>query len=301
MHLKYLNRASQFDDWFECVGVHVCVCVSLFSLYTFLFLSSLVASHSERVFATEEEWNWILTLSLHPHTHTLTCTQCLVCGRFPWWVATLRYSRILPHHYSWEPPQTHTISYFNHKQTSNIIFLWHEMPNWKFFRHSSSFGACYTEINLVTPFLCLISDDLCFFTSHTSNHSFSLTLPFVESPLRITDIIINDQFINVFHTRKSKSRYNHNNHSYVSIYARITLMVCGIHSKHFIFHLINSFHFILLINKSPVNLLFAIFYNGKIFCNGISSRWDSPGLFLLPNFMFLVRLMVGKNTLRYNA
>lgn len=34
------------------------------------------------------------------------------------------------------------------------------------------------------------------------------------------------------------------------------------------FHLIISFHFILLINKSPVNLLFYIFHNGNI-CDGI--------------------------------
>lgn len=47
----------------------------------------------------------------------------------------------------------------------------------------------------------------------------------------------------------------------------------GRQPKHFIFHLTISFHFILLINKSPVNLLFYIFHNGNI-CNAIFEYLD---------------------------
>lgn len=78
MHLKYLNRASQFDDWFECVGVHVCVCVSLFFSVHFSipFIVGGVTFGTCVCYWRGMELNFnSFFASAHPHTHmyTMSC------------------------------------------------------------------------------------------------------------------------------------------------------------------------------------------------------------------------------------
>lgn len=93
----------------------------------------------------------------------------------------------------------------------------------------------------------------------------------------INDIITNGQFIIVHHAFKliiTIITFIHPNRFTWTFAPVYTLKgTHGRQPKHFIFHLTISFHFILLINKSPVNLLFYIFHNGNI-CNGIFEYLD---------------------------
>lgn len=93
----------------------------------------------------------------------------------------------------------------------------------------------------------------------------------------INDIITNGQFIIVHHAFKliiTIITFIHPNRFTWTFALVYTLNgTHGRQPKHFIFHLTISFHFILLINKSPVNLLFYIFHNGNI-CNAIFEYLD---------------------------